>query len=125
MGKYAKPIIIGFIVAFVVSAGLTLVAMAGGASPGMTPALVGMIFGAFTAYLLANLAGNRKQKAADPAAKSAALALRPEEGQALLIVYREGFVGKAAGLDVEVDGRTVVQLKSPRFAAVPLAPRTP
>ena len=39
-----------------------------------------------------------------------------------LIVYREGFVGKAAGLDLSLDDRFVAQLKSPRFTAVSVAP---
>ena len=120
MSKYAKPIIVGFIVAFVVSGGLGFMAAAGGADPGMTPAIVGMIFGVFTAYIMANLAGNRKGKAASHEDKAAAVALRPEPGKALLIVFRDGFVGKAAGMNVGVDGRIVTQLKSPRFAAIPL-----
>lgn len=121
MSKYAKPIIVGFIVAFVVSGGLSLLASAGGADPGFTPALVGMIFGTFTAYIMANLAGNKKGVAASDADKQAAVSLTPPPGQALLIVMREGFVGMAAGLNVTVDGRVVAQLKSPRFTAIPLS----
>ena len=120
MGKYAKPVIVGFIVAFVVSGGLALLASAGGADPGFTPALVGVIFGAFTAYIMGNLAGNRKGKAASDEEKAAAVALRPEPGKALLIVFRQGFVGKAAGMNVGVDGKIVTQIKSPRFTAIPL-----
>ncbi|HWU96378.1 MAG TPA: hypothetical protein VN029_12330, partial [Sphingomonas sp.] len=41
---------------------------------------------------------------------------------AQLIVVREGFYGKAAGVDVSVDGAVRTQLKSPRFAAIDLAP---
>lgn len=121
MSKYAKPIIVGLIVAFVVSGGLSFLAAAGGADPGFTPALVGMIFGTFTAYIMANLAGNKKGAAASDADKQAAVSLTPPPGQALLIVMREGFVGMAAGLNVTVDGRIVAQLKSPRFTAIPLS----
>ena len=121
MSKYARPIIVGLIVAFVVSGGLSFLAAAGGADPGFTPALVGMIFGTFTAYIMANLAGNKKGVAASDADKQAAVSLTPPPGQALLIVMREGFVGMAAGLNVTVDGRIVAQLKSPRFTAIPLS----
>ena len=120
MSKYAKPIIVGIIVVIVVSGGLSFLAAAGGVEPGFTPALVGMIFGVFTAYIMANLAGNRKGTAASETDKAAAVALQPEAGRALLIVFREGFVGKAAGMNVGLDGRIVTQLKSPRFCAIPL-----
>jgi hypothetical protein len=37
-------------------------------------------------------------------------------------VVREGFYGKAAGVDVSIDGEVRTQLKTPRFAALDLAP---
>lgn len=120
MGKYAKPIIVGFIVTFVVSGGLSAFVAAAGGDAGFVPALVGGLFGVFTAYIMANLVGNRKNVAASEADKQAAVAFQPQPGKALLIVMREGFVGKAVGLNVTVDGRLVAQLKSPRFIAVPL-----
>lgn len=122
MSKSVRPIIVGFLVTFVTAALLGFIGSVGGRDPGFTPALVGMIFGAFTWYIMANLAGNLKAKAATPEAKAAAVALRPEPGKALLIVFREGFVGKAAGLNVIVDGQPRAQLKSPRFTAIPLDP---
>jgi hypothetical protein len=122
VNKSVKPVIVGFIVTFVTAALLGFIGSLGGVDPGFTPALVGMIFGAFTWYIMANLAGNLKAKAATPEAKAAAVALRPEPGKAMLIVFREGFVGKAAGLNVIVDGQPRAQLKSPRFTAIPLDP---
>ena len=122
MNKSVKPVIVGFIVTFVTAALLSFIGSAGGRDAGFTPTLVGIIFGTFTWYIMANLAGNLKAKAATPEAKAAAVALRPEPGRAMLIVFREGFVGKAAGLNVIVDGQPRAQLKSPRFTAIPLDP---
>jgi hypothetical protein len=117
-----RPVIVGLIVTFVTAALLGFIGSMGGADMGFKPALVGMIFGAFTYYIMANLAGNVKGKAATPEAKAAAVALRPEPGKAMLIVFREGFIGKAAGMNVIVDGKPRAQLKSPRFTAIPLEP---
>lgn len=121
VSKYALPIIVGVVVAFVISGALSLLAAMAGGSAGMTPAIVGSIAGVFTAYIMANLAGNRKGVAASSEQKAAAVSLTPPAGQALLIVMREGFVGMAAGLNVTVDGKIVAQLKSPRFTAIPLS----
>jgi hypothetical protein len=120
--KPYTPVIVGLVVAFFVSAAFTLLKMAAGVEPGMMPALFGMMAGVFTAFIMGNLAGNRKGVAATSEQKAAAVALTPPAGQGLLIVLREGFVGKAAGLNVVVDSRTVGQLKSPRFTAIPLEP---
>lgn len=121
VGKYATPIIVGLLVAVVIGGGLSFVISSGGRDPGVLPTFLGGALGVITAYLMANLAGNRKGVAASGAQKDAAVNLAPPAGQALLIVYREGFVGMAAGLNVSVDGRVVAQLKSPRFTAVPLS----
>lgn len=120
MSKYAKPIIVGGIVAFVIAGGLSFFVAAAGGDAGMVPALIGGFFGVFTGYIMANLAGNRKGVAASAEDKQAAVAFRPQPGKAMLIVVREGFVGKAAGLNVALDGRVVAQLKSPRFTALAL-----
>ncbi|WP_421728950.1 hypothetical protein [Brevundimonas sp.] len=120
MTKYIKPIIVGFVVAFVISGGISFMVASAGGSAGWLPAFIGGFIGVFTAYIMANLAGNRAGRAAQPAQQEAALNLRPEPGRAMLIVFREGFVGMAAGMNVSVDGRVVAQLKSPRFTAIPL-----
>jgi hypothetical protein len=120
VSKYARAVIVGFVVAFVVSGALSFLATAAGREPTIMTALPGMIFGVITAYLLANLAGNRKVRKADEGEKGRVLAFQPEPGQGLLIVFREGFVGSQAGLNVLVDDRFVAQLKSPRFTAVSL-----
>lgn len=82
---------------------------------------IGLIFGvvAGTVYLM--LANNRHMPLADNAARAAALA-GPGAGEAQLLVYRQGFVGKMAGIDIWIDGAVATQLKSPRFAALTLTP---
>lgn len=83
---------------------------------------MGAFIGFFTFYILANLAGNRKVAMASVADRDQAARLEPAPGKALLCVYREGFVGSAAGLNIGLDGKELVQLKSPRFTCVALAP---
>ena len=50
------------------------------------------------------------------------VAMAPVAGKALVYVYREGFVGKAAGMNVAVDGKPIAQLTSPRFTVVTVSP---
>ena len=122
MSKYIPAIVVGFLVAVLVSGGLAFFFSSAGADAGYLPMMVGAFLGVFTAYIMANLAGTKLGKAATPEQKQAVLESRPEPGQALLIVYREGFVGKAAGMDLSVDDRFVAQLKSPRFTAISVSP---
>jgi hypothetical protein len=123
MSKYIPSIIVGLVVGFAVSFGLAFFFSSLGARSGFLPIMAGAFFGVFTAYIMANLVGTKRGKAATPEQKQAALDFRPQfHDQALLIVYREGFVGKAAGLDLSLDDRFVAQLKSPRFTAVSVAP---
>ncbi|WP_087118932.1 hypothetical protein [Brevundimonas sp. SH203] len=123
MSKYIPSIVVGFVVGLVVSFGVAFLFSALGADVGYLPTLAGAFFGLFTAYIMANLVGTKLGKTATPEQKQAALDFRPpSDDQALLIVYREGFVGKAAGLDLSLDDRYVAQLKSPRFTALSIAP---
>ena len=89
---------------------------------GLLTPLAGMFAGVFTAYIGLNLSGNRTTAVASGEDKAAALALSPPQGQALLIVFREGFVGSMAGMNLSVDGNEIAQLKSPQFTALALAP---
>lgn len=122
MSKYIPSIIVGLVVGFVVSFGLAFFFSSLGARSGFLPIMAGAFFGVFTAYIMANLVGTKRGKTATPEQKQAALDFRPDADKALLIVYREGFVGKAAGLDLSLDELFVAQLKSPRFTAVSVAP---
>jgi hypothetical protein len=117
MRKYLVPILAGFGVALVV--GLFFGALLG---PGLLTMLPAAFIGMFTFYILANLAGNRKVAPAGEAERAQALTFQAPPDQALVYVYRDGFVGMAAGLNLAVDGREVAQLKSPRFVCLPLPP---
>ena len=121
-GKYTRAVLTGFAVAFVIGGGLGLLSGATGRPFGFTEALPGMILGATTAYLMANLAGNRKTAQAGGAMLDAARAMRPPPGKALVYAYREGFIGMAAGLDVQLDGAALAQLTSPRFTCLAVEP---
>jgi hypothetical protein len=122
MSKYIRPILIGFVAAFVVSFGLAFTFARLGSSNLGISIYCGLFIGAFTAYILANLAGNRKVVTADAAQHAAAVAMAPADGKTLVYVYREGFVGKAAGMNVAIDGKPVAQLTSPRFTVATVAP---
>lgn len=120
--RYVRAIIAGFAVAFVISGGLGFLSAASGEHFGLVQAMPGAIFGALTAYVMANLAGNRKVAVAGAGMLEDARAMRPPPGKALVYAYRDGFIGMAAGLDVKLDGVGLAQLKSPRFTCLTLDP---
>lgn len=122
MNKYIGPIVIGVVLAFVVSFGMSALFAAMHAPSRGLSLYFGLFVGGFTAYILANLAGNRKVATADAGQVGQALAMSAPAGKALVYVYRQGFVGMAAGLNVSVDGKPVAQLTSPRFTVVTVAP---
>lgn len=74
-----------------------------------------IVFGTLTFLALQGLSGNRKEVRVDEASRQASLSAAAPSGQALLYVYREGFVGKFVGWNVSLDGTALAQLKSPRF----------
>jgi hypothetical protein len=114
VSKYTTAIVAGFIAAALMTFLMIFV------FEGATPYIYGIFTGAFVAYIFANLAGNRKVPTADAAQKEAALALKPPPGKALLVVYRDGFVAKLAGLNIAVDGKEFAQLTAPRFTILTL-----
>lgn len=73
-------------------------------------------------FSLANLRSNRRVTNASAAERDAALTQLPPSGRSRILVYRQGFVGKALGIDVTLDGAVVAQLKAPRFTALDVAP---
>jgi len=120
--RYVWPVIWGFVVAFALGFAMRSLETSAGTSLGWPATFGPAFFGFITFFVLANLAGNRKVQNAGGAERDAALAFRPPEGKALLVVYREGFIGMAAGLNVMLDGKLVAQLKSPRFVVAPVDP---
>jgi hypothetical protein len=77
-----------------------------------------------TFFILHLRAGNRRAASADAETLARALSFTCPEDQALLYFVRTGFAGKAVGVDIAVDGKTVAQIKSPRFTCVGVPPGT-
>jgi len=123
MSKGVRAVVIGIVVAFALSFGLSLLYSAAGKPDTMQAVLIGCVFGAITAYIFGNLAGNRSIPNASAAQRSEALARTPPAGRALLYLYRQGFVARLAGLNLSIDGRVVAQLKAPRFTLVAVPAR--
>ena len=86
------------------------------APPDPTFAAVALGMAAGALFLL--LSGNRRVRVADAATRAATLAESPAVGMARLLIVRQSKIGVMVGVDVEVDGAIVTQLKSPRFAVV-------
>ena len=122
MKRYIWPVVWGFLVAFVLGYLLRQLELAAGEPLGFWGKWSPFVFGFLTFFLLANLAGNRKVKNASVSERAAVLNAPPPEGKILLVVFREGFIGMAAGLNVTVDGVVRAQLKSPRFTVLTLDP---
>lgn len=122
MFRYVTAAVIGFLVAAAVGFGLNALLAAGGEKPDRTVIIASVLFGVLAAYIAANMAGNRRVVAATQAEKDQALTFQPSEGQGLLLVFRDGFVGKLVGLNLALDGRPFAQIKSPRFTALAVAP---
>ena len=80
--------------------------------------------GILTFFILHLRAGNRRAAPADAEARARALSFTCPPGQALVYFVRTGFAGKAVGVDIAIDGKTVAQIKSPRFTCVVLPPGT-
>lgn len=108
-------ILTSFLLAFITSA------LAGRSGQPLPSPLIGLSFGAAAGAVYLGLARNRHVPIADDTARRAAL-MPVVDGTAQLIVFRQGFAGKLAGIDVLVDGGACAQLKSPRFIALALAP---
>ena len=121
--KAIRAVIIGFIVAFVVSLAMAWLDAIAGQPDLPQEVLIGAVFGAITAYILGNLAGNRSIASASGADRAAAIARTPPPGKMLLYVVREGFIARMAGLNISIDGRPVAQLKAPRFTLIALPAR--
>lgn len=117
MNKYIPGIVIGVVVGVIFGFLMTFVFPEG-------PAPIGYGVGAaiFVAYIASNLAGNRKVPQASSAEKQAALQMQPPPGKSLLYVYRQGFVAKLAGLNLQVDGAEFAQLTAPKFTCLVVAP---
>ncbi len=78
----------------------------------------------FVAFILWNLKGTKKVVAVDNAVKQKALLMQASADETLIYVYRQGFVGKLAGMNVSIDDVPLVQLKGGCFSCVSVPPGT-
>jgi hypothetical protein len=124
MGIHIRNALIAFLVALLVSFGLAFAMASVGARPGAEVPLLGAVLGGSVFYILWNLSGNRKIVKASQEQRDQALALAPPPGQAMLYVIRKGFVAKAAGMSISVDGALRAHLRSPQFTCFAVAPGT-
>jgi hypothetical protein len=116
-----KNLLIGFAVAFAVGLGFGLLDYFSGSSSS-TSVVLPVVLGFFTFLILQMLSGNRKEARVDDAARQSSLSAPAPAGQALLYIYREGFMGKAVGWNVSLDGKALAQLRSPRFTQTAISP---
>ncbi|WP_263140831.1 DUF2846 domain-containing protein [Pseudomonas sp. RIT-PI-AD] len=85
--------------------------------------LVMVAFAAGVVYLIVlMMKRNAGVTKADPGVREAALNFTPSATHARLYVCREGFIAKLQGIDIQVDGERVAQLKSPQFTCLELSP---
>jgi len=78
--------------------------------------------GILTWFILHLRGANRRATLANPDDRARALSFTCPPQQALVYFVRTGFAGKAVGVDIAIDGKTVAQLTSPRFTCVAVAP---
>jgi hypothetical protein len=117
VSRYIPRILIGVVVGI-----LLYILMLGLTGPGFQALLTGVCGAIATASILSSLAGNRKVATVNGLDKQRALLLKPTAGKALLVVARDGFVAKLAGLNLVLDGREFAQIKSPAFTMTAVAP---
>lgn len=118
MSKTLQAVILGCVVALVVSTGGGILLGLGGEPQPFGATTAGVGLGLLSAFVFANLSGNRRIANASDADKAVALSRQPPPGKALVFLYREGYVAKLAGMNVSIDAKPVAQLKSPRFTCI-------
>jgi len=122
VSKTVQILLVAFVTALVVGFAIAFITSLNGEPNLYQAVVVGGLGGGGAAYIFANLSSNRRVANASGANKRAALSEPPPPGKALLFVYRQGFVGKLVGMNIELDGSAVAQIKSPRFIRLVVAP---
>ncbi|MDJ0278666.1 hypothetical protein QLH51_17880 [Sphingomonas sp. 2R-10] len=119
-----RPIIFVAIVTLVSAfCAFVLAMLTAGAINPPNPVPIGMALGFAVGLIYLLLANNRNVAVAAPDVRQAALdAPPPTDGTARLIVVRQSRMGMMVGVDISIDGTTITQLKSPRFAILSIAP---
>jgi hypothetical protein len=116
-----KNVLIALAVAFVAGVGLGFMDRVSGSSS-ETSFIMPVVLGVFVFFFLQMRSGNRKEVRVDAASRQSSLSAAAPAGQALLYVYREGFMGKMVGWNVTLDGAALAQLRSPRFTQTTVSP---
>lgn len=117
MGRYLLLVGIAVIVGFIFFGVMRSIF-----GDGLVNLITLVIVGVCVVIVVQNLQLNRKVADASPEQRTAALAFAPDAGKAALYVYRNQFIGKAVGVNIDIDGRQAAQLKSPRFTRIALTP---
>ena len=68
--------------------------------PSFERLVISITFASVGSMIAVNLGGNRKALKVTGTEKEVLLATAPPAGKAVLLIYREGFVGMAVGIDV-------------------------
>jgi hypothetical protein len=116
-----KNLLIAVAVAFLAGLGIEFLDQLSGSAT-TSPFIMPTVLGFFVFFFLQMRAGNRKEVRIDDASRQSSLSAVAPAGQALLYIYREGFVGKMVGWNVSLDGTALAQLRSPRFTQTTLNP---
>jgi hypothetical protein len=122
VSKTVQILLVAFVTALVVGFAIAFITSLSGETNLYEAVVVGGLGGGAAAYIFGNLSGNRRVANASGADKRTALSEPPLPGKAVLFVYRQGFVGKLLGMNIELDGSPVAQIKSPRFIRLVVAP---
>jgi hypothetical protein len=122
MNKNLRFALFAFVVVGAISFVLNFIMTALGARTGPEEVVIAMGIGVLVVYVLSNLSGNRKVATADGGARAQALSFAVHDGQARIYLIRTGFVGKAVGMNISIDGAERAHLKSPQFTCIDVAP---
>jgi hypothetical protein len=122
VSKTVQILLVAFVTALVLGFAIAFITSLTGETNLFEAVVVGGLGGGGAAYVFGNLSGNRRVNTVSGADKRAALSDPPPPGKAVVFVYRQGFVGKLLGMNIELDGSPVAQIKSPRFIRLVVAP---
>jgi hypothetical protein len=122
VSKTVQILLVAFVTALVVGFAIAFLTGLDGEPNLFEAVVVGGLGGGAAAFVFGNLSGNRRVVSASDAEKRAALSEPPPPGKAVVFVYRRGYVGKLLGMNIELDGTAVAQIKSPRFIRLVVAP---
>ena len=122
MPKTLVAILVGAAVAAAIGFGITYLLASNGAEPLDSTWVMAGVIGGSIAMAMMSTSGNRAVKGASAEARKAAVAMSPAPAEAMIVLFREGFMGKAFGIDIALDGQVKAQLKSGRFTALTIAP---